>query len=304
MNKSILVVLLTFFSLQARSQVKGVVSDKGSKAPIPYSNIWIEHKHTGTTSDEAGRFSLIKGDSADFILFTAIGYENKRIKVGALFDTVYLQPVPILLSEVRVLASPNTRSLKIKTYNKAIINYYLGSGGFPRIIANYFPYNQAYQQTAFLKQLSILTASDSEDALFHIRLYRVSADGKPGEYLHQHSIKGIARKGKSSTRVNLEDLNLRFPEEGLFIAIEWLIIDRNKHVYKNTDKQSGSLIGEAQDHKRSSYQPMVGTISSDEDKNSWQMIKGVWHKVERNRLQNTAHSGKYILPAIELILSN
>jgi len=292
--------VLFLISLKANSQVKGVVVDKATRKPVAYCNIWVEYKQAGTTSDDAGRFALANATDTDTLRFSAMGYESRRVAAGT--DTIFLQPTSVLLSEVVVRGRKNTRHLRIGLYKKGKVSYYLGSGGYPRMVARYFPYNQVYKQTAFLKQLRILTASDIDNALFHVRLYRAQPDGKPGEYLHEHSIVGVARKGKNNTTIDVADLTIRFPEEGLFVAIEWLIIDQNKHVYKTAGKKPASLIGNSLELARSSYQPLVGTLSSDRDENSWMLTSGSWQKVTRTKSPLT--SEVYNLPAIELVLSN
>ncbi len=34
------------------------------------------------------------------------------------------------------------------------------------------------------------------------------------------------------TSVNVEDLNIKFPESALIVGVEWLVIERNKFVMK------------------------------------------------------------------------
>jgi hypothetical protein len=53
-----------------------------------------------------------------------------------------------------------------------------------------------------------------------------------------------------------------------------------------------------------SYEPAVGTVPAETDKNSWIFNKGKWRKVWKNNGGIKKYNGKYSLMAIELTLSN
>lgn len=40
---------------------------------------------------------------------------------------------------------------------------------------------------------------------------------------------GKLKNGTTITEVDLSQLDIQFPKEGFFVAIEWLIIEPNKH---------------------------------------------------------------------------
>ena len=81
----------------------GVTVTGDSLTPVPFANIWITNKKTGTSTDGGGYFSF-RADKNDTIMFSAIGFKNSRFIVpDSLFknhysivqiltnDTVYLQ---------------------------------------------------------------------------------------------------------------------------------------------------------------------------------------------------------------------
>lgn len=143
-----------------------------------------------------------------------------------------------------------------------------------------------------MKSIKVLTKSDVKDAQFNIRFYEVDDKGEPGDYLYSKNSPGVARKGKKITEIDLSDLNLQFPKKGFFIAVEWLIIEQNKHDFTYTQKGSRKKL------KGLSFEPSFGADSPDKAQNSWIFTQGKWRQLKGNTL-NTQN-----LIAIELSLNN
>ena len=122
--KKLLAITLLLISNLCFSQLKSVIINSETKEKIPYVNIWVENENIGTTSNEKGGF-ILEIDSTKIILFSAIGFETKKIR--------------------------------------------------------------------------ILTKSDVKDSKFNIRLYGVSENGEPENYIFDQNIIGIAKKGKKTT---------------------------------------------------------------------------------------------------------
>ena len=295
MRPDFLWIMLIFSYFPSSAQVRAVVIDANTKEKIPYVNIWIENENTGTTSNEAGEFELILADTNKMILFSAIGYTTKTIKAGNISGLVALMPQSMLLQEVFIHSKKGTKTLKIGRFNKSEIRNYFGSSVSPWMVANYYEYQDGYKNTPFLKKLNILTESTIKKATFNIRLYSVSESGKPGDYLYDKNIIGTARRGKNMTEVDLSDLNIQFPENGFFIAFEWLIIESNKYTVSYT--RSGSK----ERYDGIKYSPSIGSIIGTEESNCWRYTEGAWSKFYRPVL---AKSGRYSLAAIELTLTN
>jgi hypothetical protein len=106
-----LLILLMNLSLITHSQVlEGVVLDANTMQPIPYVNIGIISKRTGTVSDEKGGFQLPIPERfiKDKIGFSFIGYSSKEIPVDSVFNLssgikkFYLTPRTYAISEVVV----------------------------------------------------------------------------------------------------------------------------------------------------------------------------------------------------------
>lgn len=295
--KKLLVITFLLISNLSFCQLYSMIINSETKEKIPYVNIWVENENIGTTSNEKGEFKL-EIDSAKIILFSAIGFETKKISSDLIKETLELKPLLTELDEVIISSKKSTQELIIGEFKKSKINHYFGCGIKPWITAKYFKYNDKYDNTPFLKKIRILTRSDVKDSKFNIRLYGKNENGEPENYIYDQNIIGIAKKGKKTTEIDISELNIEFPKNGFFIAIEWLIIEDNKYEYKYTMEGSRKKLDGI------SYEPKIGTIPADTDENSWIFNQGKWKKVWKNVGTSKKFKEKYSLMAIELTLMN
>ena len=279
------------------SQLKSVIIDSETKESIPFVNIWINNENIGTSSNEKGEFQL-KIKAPKIIVLSAIGYKTKKISSDSIKRNIELTPQLTKLDEVIITSKKKNKKLTIGKFRRSKINFYFSCGKVPWITARYFPYKEKYDNTPFLSKIRILTNSQVKDAKFNIRLYDVNEKGEPEGYIYNENILAFAKRGKKVTEINVSDLNIKFPKKGFFIAIEWLIIDSNKHTYKYSYKNSKKK------HIATSYEPNIGTLPSDTDKNSWIFSQGKWKKTWRNKGAIKKYKDKYNLIAIELSLTN
>lgn len=298
MIKSFLIIFAILLKSQfAYSQVKSVMIDSNTKQEIPYVNIWVENENIGTTSNDRGEFQLNVSDLNKSIVFSAIGYTTKKIKAGEIKGVVALDPYAIVLQEVFIAPKKYTKELVIESFKKSETNHYFVGGITPWIMAKYFAFEDDYKSTPYLKKIKIITNSEIDQATFNIRLYSVNENGNPGEYLYDKNIIGIARKGKNITEVDLSQLNILFPENGFFIAYEWLIIESNKYEFTYTRQGSKEKFNGIR------YEPGIGSFIGNEQKNSWSYTNGNWYKWTGHPSLKE-NDGKYRFLAIELTLTN
>lgn len=209
-----------------------------------------------------------------------------------------MKPITTELNEVIINSKKLTQELILGEFQKSKVNHYFGCGIKPWITARFFKFNSNYNKTPFLKKIRVLTKSDVKDSKFNIRLYRVNKNGEPENYIYDQNIIGIAKKGKETTEIDISKLNIQFPDDGFFIAIEWLIIEDNKYEYKYTIEGSKKKL------EGISYEPAIGTVPAETDENSWIFNQGKWRKVWKNVGTNKIYKDKYSLMAIELTLTN
>ena len=297
MKKSF-VIILFLISNFCFSQLKSVIIDSETKEKIPYVNIWVVNENIGTTSNEKGEFEL-KIDTPKIILFSAIGFQTKKVPSDSIRNILELKPAITELDEIIINSKKLARELTIGEFKKSKIKSYFACGGTPWISARYFEFKENYKRTPFIEKIKILTKSKIKDSKFNIRLYNTNEKGEPENYIYNKNIIGIAKKGKRLTEIDVSELNIKFPKKGFFIAIEWLIIEDNKYEFNYTIK------GSKKKHLGIHYNPKVGLIPSVVNKNSWIFIQGKWSKVSKNNLYHMKKNrSKYNLLAIELTLIN
>jgi len=231
--RKLLTIAILLISNLGFSQLKSVIIDSKTKEGIPYVNIWVENENIGTTSNEKGEFEL-NIEKPKIILFSAIGYKTKRISSDLIKNRIELKPFVTELDEVIIKPKMLTKELTIGEFKKSKINFYFSCGTKPWIAARYFRYDKKYTETPFLNKISVLTNSRVKDSKFNIRLYTINSKGEPDNYIYDKNIIGIAKKGKKVTEIDVSKLNIKFPKNGFFIAIEWLIIENNKYKYNYT----------------------------------------------------------------------
>ena len=93
------ILLLFLFSISLSAQIKGVVKDSLTGNPIPYINIWVENENIGASSEENGTFEIYTSEKSKNLIFSAIGFEKKIIKISESKE-VKLKSVEYLLDEI------------------------------------------------------------------------------------------------------------------------------------------------------------------------------------------------------------
>ncbi|MDY4248636.1 DUF5686 family protein [Bacteroides pyogenes] len=86
-------------------QIKGVVTDSLTNEPLMYISIYYQDKRdVGTITDINGEYKLGARRSGEKLVFSAIGYSSKVVKIGAGNQTINVKLAPdnVLLKEVVV----------------------------------------------------------------------------------------------------------------------------------------------------------------------------------------------------------
>jgi hypothetical protein len=118
---SILIIIFLSASINSFSQlIRGIVLDKNSK-PVPYVNIGILDKNTGTISNENGSFEIdMKGaEKSSIIRVSCIGYETKDFQVSSVsgdYMKIILDEKTFPIGEV-VISSKKSKLIKFGSMN-------------------------------------------------------------------------------------------------------------------------------------------------------------------------------------------
>lgn len=288
MNDKRLLTIILLFSSTVFSQIKGKVVDAFNE-PISYVNITVENENVGTTSEENGEFVLRILDKNKNLIFSAIGFEKKIIKASEV-NEVQLKQVEFELKEIIIVKKIGTKSIEIGKPKTAI---YQAFDNGPRIDTKFFPYLPKYKKTKFIKQITIQTDSKIDNATFKVHLYEVDSKGFPNEELFTKDIIVSVDKGVKKTFININDLNLQMPKNGIFVGFEKLLIEKNKTEKTAIDPNSNTT------KTQISFDPFVLYNNVERDF-LFTYSGGKW--INKNEGNNSKI--RIYEPAINLILTN
>ncbi len=278
------VVLL---SINLSGQISGTVIDKSTGLPIQYASVFIKGQDKGASTDLNGFFSIEQADRNTPLIVSAIGYESLeviskdqlRIELGS---KVYELP------EVKVVPKKHRLKLTIDPLKKIKYKSFISPvADYPWILTKFVGYRQEYKSTPFIKQIQIMTLCHLDSATFNLRVIAAGSNGDPGNDILDKNLIISAIKGEELTTVNLSDFNISFPENGIYIAFEWLIVDQNKS--QNLQLQ------------RFTYEPMIGIVPDDNNSEIWMYSKGAWYKSKLFYDPGQTKTGQI---AVELTLTN
>ena len=289
----ILTAILLLCSISTFAQISGMVKDSLSGQPIPYVNISVENENIGTTSEEAGTFKLPESIKGKNLIFSALGFEKKKVKATQT-QNVLLKPIDYQLDEVVVIRSLGTKQREIGKSESAILQAFDNG---PRIDTKFFPYQPSYKKTKYIQKAVIKTDNALEKATFKIHFYSIDQKGFPGEELIRKEFFITVKKGTTTTTLDLTKHQLKMPKNGIFVGVEKLIIDSNKQEKTITNYNSQTT------EIKTTYYPLVLYNRVDRDF-IYTFSGGKWNRI--NKQENLDFSGRMMVyePAIHLILTN
>lgn len=286
-------IFLFFIVFVSQAQTQGIIKDSITGQPIPYVSVWVENENIGTTAEENGEFSINTNDQNKNLIFSVLGYERKILKVSEA-KSVSLSPSALELGEVVITNKKEKKQLEIgKT--KSVIQEAFDNG--PRMDAKFFPYDDDYKKTKWIKKVTILTDSKVEDATIKLHLYAVDENGFPGRELLSKDYIVTLRKGIFKHKVDISEFNIQMPKNGIFVAFEKLIIERNKLERTVTDYNSNTT------KKHITYSPLV-LYNSIEKEYLFSYSGGRWIKLTKEELNPYSTTRSVYEPNINLILTD
>jgi hypothetical protein len=293
-------LLIILFSLQLKAQFKGTIINQKDKKLIPYANIWIENENVGTTADENGKFELPNFKENQRLIINALGYQNITLAFADAKDVIELLPIVYELNEVKVDSKKKNLELKIGNFKGLKLNTFLACGlKYPHVVARYFPYQEAYQNTPFIKEIMPYCTNRIKEAKFRVRIFEAKTNGEPGDELLNSDLIVSVKKGNSKPVINLENYNIIFPEHGIFIGLEFLFIKSNINIYE----ASYNYNGEKGIKKMTNLEPSFAVIKGKSEKSeTWKFSESKWTK-RASPIGLFSAENKDLL-AIELTLTN
>ena len=296
MIKTKITILLLFVStlLVSQTVISGKIIDNKSKTPLQYTNITIPSIGYGIISDEFGNFSIkiSKNINDDSLIISAIGYVEEQIAIKDLKrknNLIQLKKRAYTLSEVTV--NNNERiDINIGAKKKKRQSTFANCTKVNMQVALFVKPNR-YNENARLKEVRFYVNNQGIFYTpFRVRIYNVDTlTGKPKKDIFHKSIIVKAAKANSWVKVNLEDYYIPLPENGFFVAMEWLYVEG----------KSNYLRGKSRDREKMCFGQRLCMTKEFDENLTWTKIAGIdW--MQRKRQSN---SKKYLNAAIGIIIS-
>ncbi len=223
------VFLLLFYLIHPLSFSQNIIiSDSGTKQPIPFANIFLFKENkviNGYYCNDQGVFNFENSVDYEKIEFSCIGYETKFIvDFSKVKDTIFLVQKNIVLDEIKI-KKKNTILTELGFCNK---KKKLNLSSFKGSEIVVFIKNNSGKDKDINSFLFKIKRQEKYKTAVRIHLYKKATDKiYPGaEILTEDIIQYLDGKLKGLVEVDVSKYGIELPFEGAFVGIEWLgIVD-------------------------------------------------------------------------------
>ncbi len=231
-SRLLLIVLFSVITATSgwaqQSQIKGVIVDKDTKEPLPFTSVGLKSEQIGALSNEHGQFVVPtpSKNAEDSLVVEALGYSRRTVLVkrgvAVASMTIEVAKRAVQLSNVVVKAG------KIKNLGLGAKTNDPGEGmiqGLPGSQYAFFVKNDKKKRLGSVRTVSFYIGENGfPREPFRVRLYK--ADGNynaPNTDLLTENVVVSAPQGGQWYTVDLTPYNIMAPEEGFFVAMEWVV---------------------------------------------------------------------------------
>jgi hypothetical protein len=205
-----------------------VICNSDTKKPVPYVNIWIDSQ-LGTTANEQGSFNLHDNAGNAKVRFSSVGYKDKVLNAAELKDTVFLDPEIYKLNNIDIYAQ-NKKSVKLGKLKNSGREVCVTPPYEMRIIGRSFMYKKEYANTKFIKSVSVKTFAEIDNGVLNLQFYSLNENGEPKDRIfNQNIIFSVSSGDNKASKIDVLKYFIEFPENGIFVAVENLLLDQNKY---------------------------------------------------------------------------
>ena len=209
------------------NRITGRVVDAASQDPIPFASIQLRSEGTGALTNEYGYFQLagLEKTTKDSLIVMTLGYERAAIAIkrGQTEDLILS-----LKKRVVALSNVDVKAGKVKNLDLGSRASAPGAGmiqGLPGSQYAFFVKNDKQKKLGNVRTVSFYIGENGfPREPFRVRLYK--ADGNysaPNTDLLTDNVVVSAPGGGQWYTVDMSTYNVRAPEEGFFVAMEWIV---------------------------------------------------------------------------------
>jgi hypothetical protein len=279
--------------------ISGHIIEIKTRKPVQFANFWIKDANIGTTSDKDGFFTIVADSLSKNknVVISAIGYSDTIIALSNIKNEICLRQKTYQLPEIAVTLKKRN-VLIINDLSGTKLNAIIMNDTTPQIVGRFFHYDERNLKFRYVKSVTIYSI-DIHKGKFNLRLYSFdTVNLKPVRELVNQNIIVETRLSlipqPKPVEIDLSKYKIVFPDEGLLICVEWLIIPENR--YKVTTSYTDSKTKKVE----IKYSPEL-SATLDKDGYVYQYIRGFWSRPIHRNMQGDL---VYFNPAISLKLTD
>ncbi len=241
----VFVLIIYSVSLAYSQTVSGWVKDAKTGEALPFVNVGIVGRTTGTVTNNAGNYSLsLNNNSFDSLKFSMVGYKAQKFAVKDLAARQGALNIS-LIQEITQLKEVKVTNRKWKT---AILGNTTKSQGTTVGFENNTLGHEIgaiikiKRSPTWLKQFnaSIVENVLSDSVKMRLNIYSVK-DGLPDKNLLHQNILVTVHKGDKAISINLEPYNV-IVEDKFFVSLEWIQSARGQGIMFSASLLSSAII--------------------------------------------------------------
>ena len=221
-------LLPTLSWAQQESRITGRVVDDKTQDPIPFASINLREEQTGALTNEYGYFQLAMPTKVteDSVIVMALGYKRTAlfVKRGSNMEEIIIQlprqaielkPVDITSKGVK----PTTLGAHANSPGAGMIQ------GMPGSQYAFMCKNDKAKKLGAIRSVSFYIGENGfPREPFRVRLYKANGNyNAPNEDMLTESVIVSAARGGAWFTVDLTPYNLIAPDEGFYVAMEWIV---------------------------------------------------------------------------------
>nr|MBC8367151.1 TonB-dependent receptor [bacterium] len=152
MRRLLMIMIFLLPSLAMASEIKGLVFDSESGAPLPFANIVVGDSERGAISNREGKFSVeARKGAATVLVISYLGYESRIITVAPGKDQVSIAMVATILAEDVIIVTttrkqPHIDPIPLKNLDRKTIEERYWAQDPPMLLAEtpgVYAYNES-----------------------------------------------------------------------------------------------------------------------------------------------------------------
>ncbi|MBG8553256.1 carboxypeptidase-like regulatory domain-containing protein [Hymenobacter guriensis] len=210
------------------NRITGRIVDSKTKEPIPFSSIGMKEEQTGVLTNEYGFFQIAmpEKNESDSLVVIALGYFRKTVPVkrGTKMEDISIEVVKRVIE----LKGVTVEGGKVKELGLGSRSSDPGEGmiqGQPGSQYAFFVKNDKGKKLGNIRSVSFYIGEHGfPREPFRVRLYKADGDyNSPNTDLLTENVVVSAPGGGQWYTIDLINYNIPAPEEGFFVAMEWVV---------------------------------------------------------------------------------